>query len=282
MTLTIAERIRAQQDGGIAKKKENAHLLSIDEQIARLEAESTSGSDSSDSDSDDGSKRSVHSKNRSVRQSSATSVKRDHNLLTEETDESGQVIKLVSSLASERIAPLPKAYLPSSQCGTKSLKPGEILKDTADVLREKKIKADKKRARISKEKEDGNVDYEGGKRSKTNISTSSNTTTSGLEATVREMLRDYKPTGSDRRPFWCRICRHQPDDQEGMLAHRQTELHIMASKAEEKMSYCKLCRKQFTSPAQLKEHLTAKGHKERLTRVRTEQQTRASIPGLSY
>ena len=38
------------------------------------------------------------------------------------------------------------------------------------------------------------------------------------------------------------------------------------------MSYCNLCRKQFTSPAQLKEHLAAKAHTEKLAWIRGKQE----------
>jgi hypothetical protein len=46
----------------------------------------------------------------------------------------------------------------------------------------------------------------------------------------------------------------------------------MASEQERKMSYCRLCHKQFTSPEQLKEHLKGKGHVQKLEGVRAKQQ----------
>ncbi len=37
-----------------------------------------------------------------------------------------------------------------------------------------------------------------------------------------------------------------------------------AERLERKVSYCRMCRKQFTSPPQLREHLQGKAHKLRL------------------
>lgn len=85
------------------------------------------------------------------------------------------------------------------------------------------------------------------------------------------MLRHYKPTSSERRPFWCRICSFQASNEEEFYQHRQTQLHQIASQQERKMSTCKLCRKEFTSPDQLKEHLKGKSHHERLQHLQSKQ-----------
>ena len=77
------------------------------------------------------------------------------------------------------------------------------------------------------------------------------------------MLRNYKPTSSERRPFWCRICSFQASNEQEFLQHRASEIHQLATQQERKMSKCKLCRKEFTSPEQLKEHLKGKAHTER-------------------
>ena len=87
---------------------------------------------------------------------------------------------------------------------------------------------------------------------------------SGLESTVKELLKDYKPTSSERRPFWCRLCMYQGECIEDLQAHKQSDLHRLAEEKEKKMRYCKLCRKDFTSIDQLKAHLQGKSHKERL------------------
>lgn len=40
-----------------------------------------------------------------------------------------------------------------------------------------------------------------------------------------------------------------------LAAHKGTELHQLAEAKERRLSFCRLCRKQFTSPDQLKGHL---------------------------
>eukprot|EP00605_Chrysophyceae_sp_TOSAG23-4_P000011 GSChrysophyteH1.ASY1.ANO1.11.1 assembled CDS len=233
-SLTIADRIRAQK--GVQSSNYEAQentLLSLDQQIAALEAADSSSiaSDSSESEASDFP---------SVRaQKSYKKAK-----LVEQTDDSGRIIKLTSSLATERITPLPKSLLPTSTCGSQ--------------------RANAKRAKAS---------------SSNNAHSSSSN--SGLEATVKELLRNYQPASAEKRPFWCRICRHQAADESTFLAHKTTELHIAAAKAELKMSYCNLCRKQFTSPIQLREHLVAKGHKAKLEKVKAGQTKRSQIAGLS-
>jgi hypothetical protein len=96
----------------------------------------------------------------------------------------------------------------------------------------------------------------------------------GLEKSIREMLRNYKPTSAERRPFWCRICSFQANNEEEFYQHRESELHQLTSRQERKMSTCKLCRKEFTSPEQLKEHLKGKGHTERLEMLKSKQNGR--------
>jgi len=277
-SLTIAERIRLESassssattqgaedtsgERGKSKSKKASGLLSIDEQIAALEA----GNALSSSDSESGSDTDSSSGGRVRRLKAAQALA--------ETDDSGRVVKLVSSLASERIIPLSRTYLPTAACGAQSLKPGQKLKDSDEIAREKKEKADKKRARIEAEERDGTEDSrKKKKRGDAEAAAEKEKTShqSGLEATVREMLRNYQPASMEKRPFWCRICRHQAEDQKGMIAHRKSDDHATAAKIEAKMSHCNLCHKQFTSPAQLKEHLNAKAHKERLEKVKRSQ-----------
>lgn len=97
---------------------------------------------------------------------------------------------------------------------------------------------------------------------------------SGLEKSIREMLKNYKPTSSERRPYWCRICCYQGQNEQDFFQHRESELHKLASQQERKMSTCKLCRKEFTSPEQLKEHLKGKAHIERLEYMKSKQNGR--------
>lgn len=86
--------------------------------------------------------------------------------------------------------------------------------------------------------------------------------TSGLDATVIEMLRNYQPSSAERRPFWCRVCRFQGQSEADLLSHRTSEAHRKASRVERRLSFCVKCRKQFTSPSQLQEHLKGKSHLE--------------------
>ena len=214
--LTIAERIRQEKRStdGIIPKKDNK-VLSLDEQIAALEAASSSGSDSeSESDSDHG-----------------DSDHGDNNIVIQK-DNSGKVLLIASSLASERIAPLPKSMLPTSACGARSLKPGEVPRSETDGT-----ETGKKRKRVIRfdDEEPSAATNEVGKDKQRKPNTAAagsrpgaNTST-GLEATVREMLANYQPSSAERRPFWCRICRHQAEDEAGMIEHRQSELHKAAS-----------------------------------------------------
>ena len=286
--LTISERIRLEnssssssssstarheaEDTAYGKKDEKAgRVLTLDEQIAALEAGNGSSDSDSDSDSDSESGSDSSDDGGGVRGSRQSRDVQDAEvrLLRTETDGSGRVVKLVSSLAGERITPLSKSHLPSAACGAQSVKPGQKLKDSDEITREKKEKADKKRARIAAEGEKGNDGDKKKKKTETENPVSSHQ--SGLEATVREMLRNYVPASHEKRPFWCRICRHQAEDQAGMIAHKKSDDHATAAKIEAKMSHCNLCHKQFTSPAQLKEHLNAKAHKERMDKVKRSQ-----------
>ena len=86
-------------------KKNGVKILSLDEQIALLESQLKSGN-SSDDDNDDDDCGSDYS----------DSGGDERELLKVEKDSSGQVVRLVSSLDDDRIAPLPKNQLPSIHC----------------------------------------------------------------------------------------------------------------------------------------------------------------------
>ena len=58
-------------------------------------------------------------------------------------------------------------------------------------------------------------------------------------------------------------------NEQEFFGHKQSDFHKTAVEVERKASYCKLCRKQLTSPEQLKEHLTSRPHKERMDRARS-------------
>ena len=53
---------------------------------------------------------------------------------------------------------------------------------------------------------------------------------------------------------------------EDLATHRSSDEHKAADERERKACFCRLCRKQFTSPAQLVEHLKGKGHKDTMLR----------------
>ena len=53
--------------------------------------------------------------------------------------------------------------------------------------------------------------------------------------------------------------------------HKQTEFHKVAVQAERKASKCNLCRKQFTSVIQLREHLASRPHRQRMDRMKEKQ-----------
>ncbi len=166
-----------------------------------------------------------------------------------EKDENGQIVKFLSSIeVDEKIAPLSKELLPGVACSTtkKYSKPSPAL-----------LQKSNKRIRFTDDSNNPN----------------NNSVRSGMEATVKELLRHYEPASLEKRPFWCRVCKFQGLDTAQLEEHRLSEFHLLASEMERKASFCKLCRKQFTSPDQLKEHLVGKAHAERLTRAKDYQLT---------
>eukprot|EP01041_Mallomonas_annulata_P004891 gene4891-9757_t len=143
-----------------------------------------------------------------------------------------------TSLLNERIPPLPPTALPKPGCTKKSAL--SKINDAYDRA---------------------------GKR----VKFSDPAVENGLQKTVNELLRNYIPTSCERKPFWCRICSFQGEALQDLENHRLSELHQLAERKERKISFCKLCRKQFTSPAQLKEHVKGKAHKERLDTMTSRQ-----------
>ncbi|CAM9113257.1 unnamed protein product [Discosporangium mesarthrocarpum] len=95
--------------------------------------------------------------------------------------------------------------------------------------------------------------------------------TSGLEMAVKDLLANYEARSSERVPFYCRICKFQGCSVEELEAHKREPLHEVAVKKERKISNCSLCKKQFTSPPQLKEHLSGKAHREKLLAAMSKQ-----------
>jgi len=203
-----------------------ASIRSLDEQIADLERELNNDSDS---------------------HSGSEEEKED---LLVETDERGRVVRLVSSIAQlERIAPLPARQLPLPLC-TKRKGDGSDGKNKEKPKKKRAVRfADEAASTVDKEPSAAPTASSAGSKS-------------GLEKTIREMLTHYKPSSAERRPFWCRICRVQNEDLPAFEQHRDSFEHKLAADIEKKMSFCKECRKQFTSIDQLREHCAGKAHAE--------------------
>jgi len=119
------------------------------------------------------------------------------------------------------------------------------------------------------------IDKEAGekdkKKKKSPKTAPSNNVNEGLRKVVKELLVGYTPRSSEHLPFYCRVCSVQSENLETFVSHKKTEFHKIAVQEEKKASFCKLCRKQFTSICQMQEHLKSRPHKEKLNRVREKQ-----------
>lgn len=257
--MTIAQMLRrkAAQEAQAKKAAVEPKILSLDEEIARLEREIDSDSDSSDSDSysssgsskgDNADRSGADGRKRAKRRSRSSGDDEQSDSEGEETfDDADGLLEnhggVISSLKpDERIVPLPKKYLPDSHC------------KFADKAGQKD-RPKPKRFRIADALTEASV-------------------ASGLERTIAEQLKNYEPVSMDKKPFFCRVCKFQGDSLEQLEAHKQSDSHVKAVELERKLSSCSLCKKQFTSPEQLKGHLEGKAHKEKLERAKGFQQIR--------
>ncbi len=71
---------------------------------------------------------------------------------------------------------------------------------------------------------------------------------------------------------------------EALFLHRETEEHKLKLHLDRKASYCQVCRKKFTSAAQLKEHVKGKVHSETLENLRGKWNSKSlnsKVPGRS-
>ena len=207
------------------KADKEEEVVDIDEEIRRLEAELEADNSASDSEDDD--------------DMSSTA--------SDAPQEKAGVISL-STLATDRIAALPEAHLPSNK--RRTLK--GIDKATASSEEPKA----KRRKKASSAETTGN-----------NIS-------DGLRAAVKQVLDGYTPRSNEKILFYCRVSAKQYKDGDEFFEHKKGDFHKAAVELEKKASYCKLCRKQLTSPVQLKEHLHSKPHKDRLQLLRSRQPPR--------
>lgn len=257
--LSIAALIKG--EGRLRKKNESATaaLSSIEKQIQELEAQlrNTSGESSEESSEESDSA----SEKEGIEDNAAD--------VLIEADESGNVVKYVSALSSERIEPLKKELLPAADCGTSKSKRHRESDESTNGKRKGVI-------RFADEIEKGRSIRDNHLADKSRRSGEVNRG-EGMEKTIKELLNNYEPSSVNRLPFWCRVCKFQGKDAQDLLNHRETEFHKAAVRMEKKMSYCQLCRKQFTSPVQLQEHLKAKGHKDRLGKVRVANQRNAQF-----
>lgn len=176
----------------------------------------------------------LQSKINDVSSDDDTSDEENDDACVVEKDSAGNIVKIVSSiLDKERIEPLRKELLPSARCSTGT-----------------------------------NSQLSGSKRIRFNDEIQTNEVISGLEKTVREMVANYKPISlQEKKPFYCRVCNHQANNNEEFEAHKLSEFHSVAVKIERNHRYCRHCSKEFTSPEQLKGHIEGKAHKEQVARL---------------
>ena len=274
--------------------------LSLEEQIRLLEREivdskEESISDSSYSDSDDG----------LDENSNRLDDSQEDDTMVYEKDNEGNVIRIVSRIYVDKIVPLPEAQLPKLMCSKgskqkpsfnllKQLKPlGDEKTKSKTVVKfadqknigastyeaaeskeelEEELKLEEERKKIRQEKKEKKKRPRNEEEAaKVEDDLIKKTRISGLEKTVRELLLNYIPQSVEKKAFHCRICRIESVDIESFESHKLSEMHLVAVKMEKKMSFCNLCRKQFTSPNQLREHISGNGHKEFLAKTKEKQ-----------
>jgi len=213
------------------KMRKNKTLTDIEKRIQELE-QSLNENDTDDDDEDDDHEEYISSH------------------FVTELDENGNICKVTSALTDDLlIKPLPKYLLPAPNCTKKY--------DTRSS--EKKCKATK----VHFANNEDSIDDM--KKSTNGSSGSVKRLKTGLELTIEEHLKNYEPASVEKRPFYCRVCRYTGIDIDDLNKHRETEVHKLAFQKERKLSFCNVCHKQFTSPAQLKEHLKGNSHHERVS-----------------
>lgn len=222
----IAERIRQTAQ----TKQSDEHPISkqqmdLDEEIRRLEAELAKSDDEDDdeeSDDDDSN---------------------DDYAIDGNTTSKADGIICLSSVADERIVPLPQGALPQNK------------------------------RRTLKNIDSGDAEPTKSKKHKNHSSTSKegHTISEGLTDAVNELLKSYIPSSQLKKPFYCRVCQHQAETESDFLSHKQSKFHKGAVQQEKKRTYCKLCRKQLTSIVQMEEHLKSRPHREKMDFVKSKQ-----------
>lgn len=92
-----------------------------------------------------------------------------------------------------------------------------------------------------------------------------------LSVVIDEIIKNFHPNPVKGGKFWCVVCSCQLTSVDEFESHVQTELHIAVQEKYRKLSYCKMCKKQFHSPTQLAEHNRGKSHAETLTYLKSKQ-----------
>jgi hypothetical protein len=214
--------------------------VDLDEEIRRLEAELAQSSDDNDDEdeSDDYDDASDNGCSDDIRNSSSSTAPQDNGIIC------------LSSVADERIAPLPHAALPQNKRRT--------LKNIDSVGDSSGQNATKRKSKKRKKSSQGEKEEE-------------HTISEGLKDAVNELLQNYVPSSHLKKPFYCRVCQHQSESEADFLSHKQSEFHRGAVQQERKRTYCKLCRKQLTSIVQMEEHLKSRPHREKMDFVKSKQ-----------
>ena len=226
----IAERIR--QTAQTERSDDNPNVkqtMDLDEEIRRLEAE-LANSDDDDDDDDEESDYDDSSDGTSIDGNEASTSQADG-------------IICLSSVADERIVPLPQGALPQNK--RRALK-------NIDAGDGEPKKSKKRKSSSSTPKEEHAI-------------------SEGLKDAVNELLSNYVPASHLKKPFYCRVCQHQSESESDFLSHKQSEFHKGAVQQEKKRTYCKLCRKQLTSIVQMEEHLKSRPHREKMDFVKSKQ-----------
>jgi len=228
----------------------------IDEEISRLEAELAADSDG-DFDSLHSSEDSEHEERKGDDDNHGpnTRGKISFGPTTEYSDDEKPIPKqlpgdggiLRSALVEERIVPLPQSALPQ-------------------------IKRRKLKAIDGDGDHDANGNASKAKKKKRKSVDPRLAVSDGIQEAVKEVLGGYVARSHERIPFYCRVCSVQSKDMESFLAHKDTDFHKAAIQAERRATYCQACRKQFTSPVQMREHLESKPHHDRMVFLRSRNQ----------
>lgn len=234
----ISQALRSEKKSSISQKNKltSVKISLLDDEIAALEREIKNDEIDSSSGSDD------------------EDDYEDHDGLRIKMDDRGNILKITSALSDEKIESLPGFMLPVAQCSRYHV----LAKNFLDSEELKVDRPSTKRLKFFDESE-------------TSKSQEPPKKISGIEATVRELLKNYEPSSVEKRPFYCRVCKFQGQNLDEFNKHKLTEFHFVAVEVEKKISTCKVCRKEFNSPEQLKEHLKGLAHQSQMDYLKTKQ-----------